>query len=215
MWNGFAKLRGAWTQGAKDSFYGGLLAALVSAIVIAIAGGLWLWSKSGFSNSAPIAWAAATGAMRVAWAWAKGPVGVPRGLVWLVSTVVAVLFLTKAMPQLIRWLGGINTKLLQVNQKLIASVDLLSPDGAQLKAQKEEPTLSQSAENVIASLASVYPATVALGAFCEIHDLKFAAVEQLFEELERDGYVTIIEANAVTRSAKSVRLTKTGRDYSA
>jgi hypothetical protein len=65
-----------WTKGTRENFFGGLILLLLTTGATS----LWLWSKSGFSHSAPIAWAAAVD-------WLAKSIAVSHGLALLLLLV--------------------------------------------------------------------------------------------------------------------------------
>jgi hypothetical protein len=207
-----AKLRDhVWTQGARDNFFGALMASAVLGLI----GAILLWSKSGFSDNASTAWKAAKVAILNGCAWLFYPVEVPQGIVLLVGLVVA----AYCIYWIVRKIRADIENTRKAKEDLLASVRSLGDAYKEALASKNEPTtpesepLSELAENAMRALARVYPIALPLMQLCEIQFLSYAAVEQMVEGLEQIGYVTI-EGGSGSRRARAVKMTKAGRDYS-
>jgi hypothetical protein len=193
-----------WTQGARDNFVGGLvLAGLLAAIPAA-----WYWSKSGFSLSIKAALIVAKSALLAVSNWLASPIGVPQGIVWLILLTAAGTGAYVALPLTRRLIAGIKPQYGAIVDP--AELQILRASAKKL-VQLQEAVVSETGSAAMRVLFRMYPHGVSLAQFCEIQLLSFAAVERMCEELERAEYVVITGVGS--GHSKSVRLTKSGRDY--
>ena len=217
----------AWTKKLwHDPVWSKVISGLILAALLAVAN---LWSKSGFSTNAIVAWSAAVNSLVHAvisvWAWLAEPMNIPRGIAFaliIISAVIAVRTFTRLRRLVAEHSERIHRALIAedalARELRQAKADILEMDRRWTAEQQRprvieqpEASLDNRAIQVLQQLYRWYPKGKSVQHLSMAAGQSFPVAEQTLDTLATLGLTKFVPV-LYGRESYWV-LTKKGRDY--